>query len=189
MNALLLIDLQIDFLSDNGRLPVGAANAERVISVANSMVALFEERHWPIVVISNQFKGSDVIGNIFRRYASIEGSEGGKIDPRVLVHDVRHFSKAKSSAFTNPDFSSYLKMAGIRHVVICGVYAEGCVRATAIDAKRANLETVVLSDGVSSNRESRYKWALSHMLNRGIQIMSFEDYLERHSNKQQEPFH
>jgi len=182
MHALLLIDLQVDFLSDKGRLPVGAANAARVIDVANSMVALFEERQWPIIVIINQFKISDVIGNICRRFAAVEGSDGGKIDPRVLVHDVRHFSKAKSSAFTNPDFSEYLKNLGIRHVVICGVYAEGCVRATAVDAKRANLETVVLSDGVSSNRKSMYKWALSHMLNRGVQIMSFEDYLERHSN-------
>ncbi len=178
MNALLLIDLQIDFLSDNGRLPVGAANAERVISVANSMAALFEERGWPIIVIYNQFKKSDVMGNFFRRYAAVEGSEGGKMDPRVLVHDARYFSKAKSSAFTNPDFSEYLKMTGIDHVVICGVYAEGCVRATAFDAQRANQETVVLSDGVSSNRTSKYKWALSHLRKRGIRVMSFEDYLD-----------
>jgi nicotinamidase-related amidase len=182
MNALLLIDLQIDFLSDNGRLPVGAANAERVISVANRMVALFEERGWPIIVIYNQFKKSDVMGNFFRRYAAVEGSEGGKIDPRVLVHDARYFSKAKSSAFTNPNFSEYLKMNGVDHVVICGVYAEGCVRATAFDALKSNLDTVVLSDGVSSNRKSKYKWALSHLRKRGIRTMSFEEYLETHSN-------
>ena len=181
MKALLLIDLQIDFLSENGRLPVGAANAGRVISVANSMVALFEEQHWPIVVVSNQFKVSDVIGNFFRRYAAVEGSEGGKMDPRVLVHEARYFSKSKSSAFTTPDFCEYLKTAGIGQVVICGVYAEGCVRATAFDAKRAKLDTVVLSDGISSNRKSKYMWALSHMRKRGIQVVSFEDYLETHS--------
>ena len=177
MNALLLIDIQIDFLSDNGRMPVGAANAERVISVANRMVALFEERGWPIIVIYNQFKKSDVMGNFFRRYAAVEGSDGGRMDPRVLVHDARSFSKAKSSAFTNPDFCAYLKMTGIDHVVICGVYAEGCVRATAFDAQRAGLDTVVLSDGVASNRKPKYKWALSHLRKRGIRTISFEEYL------------
>jgi nicotinamidase-related amidase len=176
MNALLLIDLQIDFLSDKGRLFVGAANAERVISVANRMAALFEERGWPIIVIYNQFKKSDVMGNFFRRYAALEGSEGGQMDPRVVVHDARCFSKAKSSAFSNPDFSAYLKMSGIDRVVICGVYAEGCVRATAFDAQRAGLDAVVLSDGVASNRTSKYKWALSHLRRRGIRIMKFEDY-------------
>jgi len=69
-------------------------------------------------------------------------------------------------------------MAGIGHVVICGVYAEGCVRATAFDAQKANLDTLVLSDGVSSNRNSKCKWAISHMQKRGVQIMSFEDYLK-----------
>ena len=178
ITALLLIDLQIDFLADNGRMPVGGANAERVISVANRLVELFEERRWPIIVIFNQFKQSDFLGNFFRRYAAIEGSEGGKIDSRILVQEAHYFSKAKSSAFSNPDFSEYLKMAGIGHVVICGVYAEGCVRATAFDAQKANLDTLVLSDGVSSNRNSKCKWAISHMQKRGVQIMSFEDYLK-----------
>jgi nicotinamidase-related amidase len=182
MSALILMDLQIDFLADTGRLPVGAANAERVISIANSMVDLFEERRWPIIVIFNQFKKSDVMGNFFRRYAAVEGSEGGNIDPRVLIHDARYFSKAKSSAFTNPDICEYLKSTGIEQVVICGVYAEGCVRATAFDAQKAGLDTVVLSDGVSSKRKATYKWALSHMGKRGIRIMSFEEYLKTHSN-------
>jgi nicotinamidase-related amidase len=181
MKALLLIDLQIDFLSDRGRLPVGAANAGRVISIANRMIALFEEHRWPIVVIYNQFKKSDVIGNFFRRYSALEGSEGGRIDPRVLVHDAQHFSKAQSSAFSNHALSGYLQTAGIRDVVICGVYAEGCVRATALDAIKAGLDTVVLADGVTSNRNSKHKWALSHMKKRGIQVMSFEDYLSEHS--------
>jgi nicotinamidase-related amidase len=172
------MDLQIDFLSDNGRMPVGAANAERVISIANRLVELFEERGWPIIVIFNQFKQSDFIGNFFRRYAAVEGADGGRIDPRLLVHDARYFSKAKSSAFSNSDFSEHLKMTGTGRVVICGVYAEGCVRATAFDAQRANLDTIVLSDGVSSNRNSRYKWAISHMRKRGVQIMSSEDYLK-----------
>jgi nicotinamidase-related amidase len=175
-DALLLIDLQVDFLSDTGRLPVGTANAERVISVANRMIALFEERHCPIFVIVNQFKKTDVIGNFFRRNAAIEGTEGGRIDPRILVHDAFHFSKARGSAFTNPDFSEKLRATGIDRVVICGVYAEGCVRATAFDALKAGLETLVLSDGVASNRQAKYKWALSSMRKRGVRIMPSEEY-------------
>jgi len=177
INALLLIDLQIDFLADNGRLPVGAANAERVITSANRLAEMFEERRWPIIIISNRFKQSDFLGNFFRRYAAVEGTEGGRTDPRIIVNNARYFSKAKSSAFSNPDFSEYLKTTGIGRVIICGVYAEGCVRATAFDALKANLDTVVLSDGVASNSKAKYKWALSSMRKRGVQVMSFEDYL------------
>jgi len=176
--ALLLIDLQIDFLSDNGRMPVGAVNADRVIMTANQMIKLYEEQRWPIIVIYNQFKKTDVIANFFRNRAAIEDSEGGNIDPRILIHDGLFFSKNKSSAFTNPDLSEYLKKQDIGHVVICGVYAEGCVRATALDAQRASLRTTLISDGVASNRKSKFRWALSHMQKRGIQILSHEDYLK-----------
>lgn len=177
MTALLLIDLQIDFLADDGRLPVGEANAARVIAVVNRVAALFAERRWPVIVILNQFKKSDVFGNFFRKYAALEGTEGGEIDPRVVIQEARYFSKAKSSAFTNPDFCEYLKSAAIGRVVICGVYADGCVRATAFDALRADMDTVVLADGVSSNSKSRNKWALSQLRKRGISIMTSEDYL------------
>lgn len=177
MDALLLIDLQIDFLADDGRLPVGAANAERVIANANRMVALFAEQRLPICVIANQFKRSDALGNFFRRYAAMEGTEGGYIDPRVVVHDARSFSKAKTSAFTNPDLGAYLKAALIDRVVICGVYTEGCVRATAFDALRAGLETVVISNGVASRRTATYKWALTHMQKRGVRVVPMEEYL------------
>lgn len=189
MNALLIIDPQIDFLADTGRLPVGAAHAEQVIAVANRMAALFAERGWPVIVICNQFKKSDIIGNLFRRNAALEGSEGGKIDPRILAPDARCFSKAKSSAFTNPALPEYLKAHGVGNVVICGVYAEGCVRATAFDALRAGLETVVLADGVASNRNAKYKWALSHMGKRGIRIMPSAEYLETEINNLLEPNH
>jgi nicotinamidase-related amidase len=76
-----------------------------------------------------------------------------------------------------------MKMTGISRVVICGVYAEGCVRATAFDALKADLDTVVLSDGVASRRKATCKWALSNMEKRGIRVMSFENYLEAYSGK------
>jgi nicotinamidase-related amidase len=186
-SALLLLDLQIDFLSDNGRMPVGSANAERVILAANRMIKIYEDRRWPIIVIYNQFKKTDKIANFFRKFAAIEGSEGGNMDPRIHVHDGIFISKTKSSAFTNPDLSEHLKNMCIDNVVLCGVYAEGCVRATALDAQRANLRTTLISDGVASNRKFKYQWALSHMQKKGIKIMSYENYIESDSNMPLEP--
>lgn len=177
MQALLLIDLQVDFLDPAGRLPVGTADAERVIAVANRTAALFAAQGWPIIVIHNQFRKDDVIGNFFRKSAALEGSAGAEIDPRVIVPIASYFSKAASSAFTNPELAAYLQAAAIDRVVICGVYAEGCVRATALAARQAGLATVVLADGVASNRQAKYKWALSQLRKRGIEVLSTPDYL------------
>jgi len=59
--------------------------------------------------------------------------------------------------------SEYLKQKEIDHIVICGVYAEGCVRATALDARRAGLCATLISDGVASDRAFKFNWALSKM--------------------------
>jgi len=177
MNALLLIDLQVDFLSTSGQLPVGETAANKVILVSNTMAKIYEDRGWPIIIIFNQFKKSDYIGNFFRKHAALEGSEGGRIDPRVIVSYARHFSKSKSSAFSNPDFAEYLIENGIKHVALCGVYAEGCVRATALDALRMSLDTVVLSDGVASNRSCKYHWAISSLRKSGVRIMSSAEFI------------
>lgn len=181
--ALLLIDLQQDFLSETGCMPVGTANAERVILTTNQLIRFQEKRGWLIIDVISQFKKSDIIGNFFRKQAAIEGSEGGKTDPRIVDHGASQFPKSKSSAFSNPYLKAYLQHKEIDTIVICGVYAEGCVRATALDALRAGLDVTLVSDGVASNRASKYRWALSHMKRRGIRVLSLNEFLRSHATR------
>jgi nicotinamidase-related amidase len=184
--ALLLVDFQYDFLASSGRMPVGEENARRVIDIANSMAALFEKRGCPIVFIHNQFKASDVIRNFFRRHAAIEGSAGSRPDSRVQVRGARFVEKSRRSAFSNPDLAAYLKMAGIDHVILCGVYAEGCVLATALDAQKSGLQVTVLSDGIASDREFKYNWALSRLRRQRIRLLTHDAYREQSPGNPQE---
>lgn len=177
-SALLLIDFQIDFLSDRGRLPVGAANAERVISVANRLSALHERRDWPLLLILSRYTKYSFVGNYLRRYAAMEGSAGGEADPRLLAHNPVIFPKPNVSAFSNPYLVEYLKEKLVDRVVICGVHAEGSVRATALDARRARLDVTLISDGVASARASACSEALSRLRERGIRLLSLEEYLK-----------
>lgn len=176
--ALLLIDFQIDFLADSGRMPVGSENAEQVIATANRLIRLFEKRGWLIINVLSKFKKMDMIGNFFRNHAAIEGSDGCKTDPRLAPHNPTFLPKPKSSAFSNPYLVEYLKQKEIDHIVICGVYAEGCVRATALDARRAGLGVTLISDGVASDKIAKYNQALSQMQKKGVQVLSLEEYIK-----------
>jgi len=181
--ALILIDLQQDFLSGTGRMPVGSANAEKVIMTVNQLIRFQEKRGWLIIDVNSQFKKNDIIGNFFRKQAAVEGSEGGKMDPRIVEHGASLFPKSRSSAFSNPYLKAYLQHKEIDNIVICGVYAEGCVRATALDARRAGLGVTLVSDGVASSRAFKYHWALSHMKKRGIRILSLNEFLRSHTTR------
>ena len=101
--ALLLIDLQRDFLETNGRLPVGGANADRVITTPLRLLNHALNLGWKLVFIKNEFAKNDWLGNFLRKNSAIAGSPGAEIDPRIPVPARAHiFSKAKSDAFSNP---------------------------------------------------------------------------------------
>lgn len=178
--ALLLIDLQIDFLSHSGRMPVGDDSAERVLSTANRLISLHEKRRWPIVLICSSYKRYTLIGNCLRHQAALENSPGSMPDPRLMFsHHPVTFPKSRSSAFDNPYLVEYLKQKLVDRVVICGVYAEGSVQATALDALQAHLEVDLIAEGVASATAAQYSWALSQMEQRGIGILSVEEYLRQ----------
>jgi nicotinamidase-related amidase len=94
-----------------------------------------------LVIVVNQFPKSDRIANLLRNNAAISGTLGAKLDERLHVDgEVRVFEKLRPGAFTNPDLEPYLKAHAVTQLFILGVFAEGCVRSTAIYAIGTNGE-------------------------------------------------
>lgn len=166
--ALLLLDLQRDFLEADGRLTVGKGNAEPVILSANRLLNHAAKAGWKPILIKNEFRKRDWIGNFLRNDAAIEGAAGAEIDPRVpLPAMAPTFSKSRSDAFTNPALERTLKDASIRRLVVVGVMTEACVCATVKSAIRRGFEVTVVSDGVASTKESLKQSGLKEMQRAG----------------------
>ncbi len=177
--ALLLLDLQRDFLETSGRMPVSAKNASIVISSANRLVMFAERAGWKHIFIKNEFRKSDWLGNLFRKRAAIEGSAGAEIDPRVIVPASSSvISKSRPDAFTNPALSAALESVGIRQIVILGVMAEGCVRATVKSARNKGFSVTVVSDGVASSRDFLNLLGLKSMQKAGASIRECSEILK-----------
>jgi len=177
--ALLLLDLQRDFLEASGRMPVSPGNADWVISSANRLVMHAERAGWKQIFIKNEFLKSDWIGNLFRKSAAIEGSVGAEIDPRVaLPARSSVISKSKLDAFTNPALGEELKSAGIRRIVILGVMAEGCVFATVKGARSRGFSVIVVSDGVASSRDFLKRFGLKIIQKTGASVRECSEILQ-----------
>lgn len=151
--AVLLIDLQVDFLdSKQGRMPVGDEGAGLVIAAAQLVISGRVLPDSQLVAVVNAFPRSHLISNFFRRHAAIAGSKGAKVDPRVhLSPETPVFSKSKSDAFTNPDLHSYLQAKDISRIILIGVFAEACIRATALKAKMLGYDVIVPLDAIATN--------------------------------------
>ncbi len=128
--ALVLIDLQYDFLDAAGRMPVAAEQVASMLAEIGRSAAAAKAAGDPVFAVANRFARLDP-GNLFRRFAAVAGFKGAAWDARAPEADAGCFTKASGSAFSNPKFEEALRSRGISEIVLTGVYASGCVAATA----------------------------------------------------------
>jgi len=171
MNALILIDIQNDFLP-GGALAV--PHGDEVVPVANRSIPLF-----PLVVATQDWHPEN-----HGSFAANRGQRPGTLGelgglPQVMwpTHCVQNtggaaFAPGLNTApiqrifpkGTDPEIDSYsgffdnghrkatglgdyLKTRGVTHVFILGLATDYCVKATALDARQLGFATTLITDG------------------------------------------
>jgi nicotinamidase-related amidase len=171
--AVLLMDLQADFLARAGaRMPVLPADAERVIASANDVLHGRALAGCLPAFVVNRFPRTDRLANRFRHGAAVEGTPGAALDSRIEAHSgVPVFPKQRASAFTNPDLDYWLRANAVTRLYVLGVFAEGCVRATAIDARQRGYAVSVPLDAIGTSSEWRRRVAAWSMRRAGVGLL------------------
>jgi nicotinamidase/pyrazinamidase len=150
-DALIVVDVQRDFCP-GGALPV--PEGDRVVPVINRLL------DWPWrAVATRDWHPADHCsfrsqGGIWPPHC-VAGTPGAEFHPDLRADrfgDV--ISKATTataeaySGFQGTDLAARLRRAGIQRVFVTGLATDYCVKATALDARRAGLEVVLLSDAI-----------------------------------------
>jgi nicotinamidase-related amidase len=172
--ALLVLDMQLDFLSATGKFPVDKDQARNVTNVVNRLLAEAKDRGWTPIIILNSYSAWDIF-NLFRNGAAIAGSAGAALDPAVNAGDAPHFTKRVGDAFSNPALVDYLRTHDIGRVIITGVYAEACVTATAAGAAHHGLTPIVVANAVASGSDKKREAALSSLRANHVVVANSDD--------------
>jgi len=169
-DALLVIDVQNDFVDGS----VAIAGAAAIVPVINRLsrrfhhVVFTKDWHPPGHVSfasshagarpGDQIEQADVTQLLFADHC-VRGTHGAELHDgldlnpaHLLLHkgcrpDVDSFSAfIENDGSTRTGLHGYLRERGVGRVFIVGLALYGCVRHTALDARRAGLETVVIDD-------------------------------------------
>lgn len=176
-SALLAIDIQNDFTQPFGRMPVDAAQAERVIANLNEVIALTHRSNLLPVYIGNEFNRYDPL-NLLRNFAALRGSEGRKLDPRLRFASDNYFAKRQDNAFSNPSLTAFLRNRSIEHLYLAGVYAEACIFRTLKGALRLKFSCAVVSDAIAGKTEASVQQMLGKYMGLGGKVVTTADLVE-----------
>ena len=178
--ALLIIDMQNDFVLEGRPLRVAAARA--VIPKVRDVLAAFRAKKLPVfhIVRVHRKDGSDV--EITRQELfgktpfAVEGTPGAAIvDELTPLPGEYVIPKIRMSAFIGTELDLMLRNLGITHLVVTGIQTPNCIRTTAFDAIAYNYPVVLVRDATGAQTDEIHSANVRDMQNIGIRVLTAKD--------------
>jgi len=179
--ALLVIDMQNDFVLPDAPLCVGGALA--TVPMVRRACDWFRTRGWPVIWVVREHAqdGSDVEAmryELFRKTpALVPGTPGCAIvsglEPRP---DELRIVKKRWSAFMHTELDWVLRRKRIERVALSGTQIPNCLRATVFDAVCYGYQAVMLSDACSAQSEEIAEANYRDIRNIGVDCLALEQF-------------
>ncbi len=172
--ALVVMDMQQDFVSPQARLPIASSQVPSVIDAVNRAAQTFDQSERPVIYVANAFDPDDTIANWFRNDAALAGTSGAELDSRVDVRSTDLYYKSEPDAFSNTDLDQALRERHIGHLVFVGVFADQCLYWSARGALNRGYQVTVIAEGVGAATDGDRRDALEDLRALGVQIISVD---------------
>ena len=180
--VLLVLDLQRDFLESTGRMPIASNQVPTLVEATNNLIASAATHAIAVACVGNEFAASQWLQNRLRHQAALVGSSGADLDPRVHLRDVPYFAKSASDAFSNPALGAFVEDNQASHLVVAGVFAGACVRATARSGLRSGHRVTIVTDAVGAANDRAHDRAVTRLAHAGADLATSADLVTTWSN-------
>ena len=176
MKALLIIDMQNDFVLENAPFRVNGALG--IIGNIKKILGEFRDNNLPIfhIIRAHRKDGSDIEitrKEIFsKKPYAVEGTKGAEIIDELKPRENESvIKKTRMSAFFNTELDSMLKTLKISDIFIAGIQTPNCIRETAFDAVAYDYMAYLVEDAVAAQNGEIHKANVLDMKNIGIKTI------------------
>lgn len=150
VTALLLVDLQRDYLDRPGLVPDQAT----LVAAVARLLDGFRAAGAPVAHVRTIVRadGSDAMPHWAGRLQCVAGTPGAE-PPSLLTERPGELIAAKRHyrGFADPALDPWLRARGVTRVVIAGVYSHACVREAALDAYERGYDVIIAEDATGTD--------------------------------------
>jgi len=195
--ALLIVDMQNDFLHEKGFVPryareIGVPDNTftlllKPVPIIKNLEIFFTEQNLEVIYIYTAWNKdhSDVLiplkkmkEKAFRQGALVEDSWGAKIIEELTPRPESHLIMKKSyGSFFRTDLDSLLQKLGAKTLFLTGVATNFCVETTAREAVGYGYEVVMVSDATATYTEEGHLAALKVIGSGFGEVMTSEEVI------------
>jgi nicotinamidase/pyrazinamidase len=183
-DALLIIDVQKDFCP-GGALPLD--EGDEVVPVINQWIKRAVERGIPVVASRDWHPAEHMSfkdqGGAWPAHC-VQDSDGAKFhqglklpsDAIIVTKGVR-FDLDQYSVFDQTGLGSLLKNKGVSRLLVAGLALDICVRASVLDARRADFEVLLITDATRAEDLGKIPETIEEMQLAGVDIINVNKLL------------
>jgi nicotinamidase-related amidase len=174
--ALLIIDMQNDFVLEGK--PLRVAGAQAVIPKIQSVLSEFRKRSLPVfhVLRVHRPDGSDVEITRQELFAgspfAVEGTRGAAVIDELSPGKGEYvLTKTRMSAFIGTELDLMLRTLGVSTLFVCGIQTPNCIRTTVFDGIAYNYPVVLIDDATGASSEEVHRANVRDMQNIGVRVV------------------
>src|SRR4030095_5980875 len=179
--ALLVIDVQENLLDPRSRVHIDPTAVFSFTNILNKTIEFFQANQLPVLYIVNEWRNP--VLNVLTGNVCKKGAKGTGIAKKVNIVNEKIYSKSKMNALSNKQLCLFLKENGISELYITGLFAEACIKSTAIAAIKNNYQTTIIEDAVGSRNVKRKLVALLYCERKGATIVGAQKLLNQFALK------
>jgi nicotinamidase-related amidase len=178
--ALLIIDMQNDFVLENA--PLKVTQAQIIVPKIRMVLDAFRNRKMPVFHILRVHRrdGSDVEiirQELFKNQPfAVEGTQGAAVIDELTPAPKEYvIHKTRMSAFIGTELDLMLRNLGITDLVVTGIQTPNCIRTTVFDAIAYNYPVTLVQDAVGAKNDRIHNANIEDMANIGVRIVKAQD--------------
>jgi ureidoacrylate peracid hydrolase len=171
--ATLIVDMQNDFVADDGVLPRAGMNnqsAKAIVPRVRELVEFSRARGIPVIWAKMIYDSAADVGLLIERSAFYQhgglrrGTWGAELVDGLEVQPGDYvIEKKRFSAFFNTPLDDLLRELGVTHLLVAGVRTDFCVESTIRDAFFRDYHIIMVKDCVAGYFQDLHENAIKTM--------------------------